>query len=57
MQAVFCSGWIETVVLFNSAVRKPRYVRRERPSAAAAVGSSSTMPVGHVTKVYNVTIQ
>ncbi|XP_060774301.1 uncharacterized protein C1orf159 homolog [Neoarius graeffei] len=50
----------ETAVMMpaaSSSVRKPRYVRRERPSAAAAVGSSATMPVGHVTKVYNVTVQ
>ncbi|KAB5584197.1 hypothetical protein PHYPO_G00104600 [Pangasianodon hypophthalmus] len=50
----------ETAVMMpaaSSSVRKPRYVRRERPSAASAVGSSATMPVGHVTKVYNVTIQ
>ncbi|KAF4079213.1 hypothetical protein AMELA_G00190400 [Ameiurus melas] len=50
----------ETTVMMpaaSSSVRKPRYVRRERPSSAAAVGSSATMPVGHITKVYNVTIQ
>ncbi|XP_053491819.1 uncharacterized protein C1orf159 homolog [Ictalurus furcatus] len=50
----------ETAVMMpavSSSVRKPRYVRRERPSSAAAVGSSATMPVGHITKVYNVTIQ
>ncbi|KAG7326321.1 hypothetical protein KOW79_009722 [Hemibagrus wyckioides] len=50
----------ETAVMMpaaSSSVRKPRYVRRERPSAAAAVGSSASMPVGHVTKVYNVTVQ
>ncbi|KAF7711679.1 uncharacterized protein C1orf159 homolog [Silurus meridionalis] len=50
----------ETAVMMpatSSSVRKPRYVRRERPSAAAAVGSSATISVGHVTKVYNVTVQ
>ncbi|KAM9482262.1 uncharacterized protein C1orf159 homolog isoform 2-T4 [Clarias gariepinus] len=50
----------ETAVMMpaaSSSVRKPRYVRRERPSAAAAVGSSTTMSVGPVTKVYNVTVQ
>lgn len=44
----------ETAVMMpaaSSSVRKPRYVRRERPSSAAAVGSSATMPVGHITKV------
>ncbi|KAI5109255.1 hypothetical protein C0J45_0652 [Silurus meridionalis] len=57
---VFCLLMDEVcyfVHLFKSAVRKPRYVRRERPSAAAAVGSSATISVGHVTKVYNVTVQ
>ncbi|KAK3575356.1 hypothetical protein QTP86_025510 [Hemibagrus guttatus] len=44
-------------VFHRRKVRKPRYVRRERPSAAAAVGSSASIPVGHVTKVYNVTVQ
>ncbi|XP_047669431.1 uncharacterized protein C1orf159 homolog isoform X3 [Tachysurus fulvidraco] len=50
----------ETAVMMpaaSSSVRKPRYVRRERPSATTAVSSSTAMPVGHVTKVYNVTVQ
>uniref|UniRef100_A0A8C2IY86 Uncharacterized protein n=1 Tax=Cyprinus carpio TaxID=7962 RepID=A0A8C2IY86_CYPCA len=34
-------------------IRKPRYVRRERPSATSA-SSSATMSTGAVTKVYNV---
>lgn len=36
-----------------SAVRKPRYVRRERPSATSA-SNSVTVATGAVTKVYNV---
>ncbi|XP_052455862.1 uncharacterized protein C1orf159-like isoform X2 [Carassius gibelio] len=35
----------------TSSVRKPRYVRRERPSSAS---SSATVVTGAVTKVYNV---
>ncbi|XP_062853070.1 uncharacterized protein C1orf159 homolog [Trichomycterus rosablanca] len=49
----------ETAVMMpanTSSVRKPRYVRRERPSSSASAGSA-TMPVGAVTKVYNVTVQ
>ncbi|KAI4892760.1 hypothetical protein NFI96_032326 [Prochilodus magdalenae] len=49
----------ETAVMIpadTSSVRKPRYVRRERPSASSAAGST-TMATGAVTKVYNVTIQ
>ncbi|XP_016109577.1 uncharacterized protein C1orf159-like isoform X3 [Sinocyclocheilus grahami] len=46
----------ETAVMFpeaTSSVRKPRYVRRERPSASSA-SSSATVAKGTVTKVYNV---
>ncbi|XP_072540614.1 uncharacterized protein C1orf159 homolog isoform X2 [Salminus brasiliensis] len=49
----------ETAVMIpadTSSVRKPRYVRRERPSASSAA-SSATMATGPITKVYNVTIQ
>ncbi|XP_049335204.1 uncharacterized protein C1orf159 homolog isoform X2 [Astyanax mexicanus] len=49
----------ETAVMIpadTSSVRKPRYVRRERPSASSAA-SSATISTGPVTKVYNVTIQ
>ncbi|XP_035380246.1 uncharacterized protein C1orf159 homolog isoform X2 [Electrophorus electricus] len=48
----------ETAVMIpaDTSVRKPRYVRRERPSATSA-GSSATMATGSATKVYNVTIQ
>ncbi|KAL7891465.1 hypothetical protein AOLI_G00009410 [Acnodon oligacanthus] len=49
----------ETAVMIpadTSSVRKPRYVRRERPSASSAA-SSATMATGPVTKVYNLTIQ
>uniref|UniRef100_A0A672PN28 Uncharacterized protein n=1 Tax=Sinocyclocheilus grahami TaxID=75366 RepID=A0A672PN28_SINGR len=37
----------------HNKVRKPRYVRRERPSASSA-SSSATVAKGTVTKVYNV---
>ncbi|XP_059426724.1 uncharacterized protein C1orf159 homolog isoform X1 [Carassius carassius] len=37
----------------TSSVRKPRYVRRERPSATSA-SSSATVATGAVTKVYDV---
>uniref|UniRef100_A0A672PC02 Uncharacterized protein n=1 Tax=Sinocyclocheilus grahami TaxID=75366 RepID=A0A672PC02_SINGR len=46
----------ETAVMIPeaiSSVRKPRYVRRERPSATSA-SSSATVATGAVTKVYNV---
>ncbi|XP_016322740.1 uncharacterized protein C1orf159-like isoform X1 [Sinocyclocheilus anshuiensis] len=46
----------ETAVMIpeaTSSVRKPRYVRRERPSATSA-SSSATVATGAVTKVYNV---
>lgn len=46
----------ETAVMIpeaTSSVRKPRYVRRERPSATSA-SNSATMATGAVTKVYNV---
>lgn len=46
----------ETAVMIPEAtgsVRKPRYVRRERPSATSA-SKSATVPTGAVTKVYNV---
>ncbi|XP_067316193.1 uncharacterized protein C1orf159 homolog isoform X2 [Pseudorasbora parva] len=48
----------ETAVMIpeaTSSVRKPRYVRRERPSATSASASNSaTVATGAVTKVYNV---
>ncbi|XP_050969011.1 uncharacterized protein C1orf159 homolog isoform X1 [Labeo rohita] len=49
----------ETAVMIpeaTSSVRKPRYVRRERPSATSATSASSsaTVATGAVTKVYNV---
>ncbi|XP_051752335.1 uncharacterized protein C1orf159 homolog isoform X2 [Ctenopharyngodon idella] len=46
----------ETAVMIpeaTSSVRKPRYVRRERPSATSA-SNSVTVATGAVTKVYNV---
>ncbi|XDV35553.1 hypothetical protein PO909_005475 [Leuciscus waleckii] len=46
----------ETAVMIpeaTSSVRKPRYVRRERPSATSA-SNSATVATGAVTKVYNV---
>ncbi|XP_051568621.1 uncharacterized protein C1orf159 homolog isoform X2 [Myxocyprinus asiaticus] len=46
----------ETAVMIpeaTSSVRKPRYVRRERPSATTA-SHSATVATGAVTKVYNV---
>ncbi|XP_031424209.1 uncharacterized protein C1orf159 homolog isoform X2 [Clupea harengus] len=46
----------ETAVMMPSAgasVRKPRYVRRERPSAASA-SSSATVSTGPVTRIHNV---
>ncbi|XP_076870629.1 uncharacterized protein C1orf159 homolog [Brachyhypopomus gauderio] len=49
----------ETAVMMpadTTSVRKPRYVRRERPSATLA-DSSATMATGSATKVYNVTVQ
>ncbi|XP_066522424.1 uncharacterized protein C1orf159 homolog isoform X2 [Hoplias malabaricus] len=49
----------ETAVMLpaeTASGRKPRYVRRERPSASLAA-NSTTMATGPVTKVYNVTIQ
>ncbi|KAK9973520.1 hypothetical protein ABG768_024246 [Culter alburnus] len=49
----------ETAVMIpeaTSSVRKPRYVRRERPSAtsASSASNSATVATGAVTKVYNV---
>nr|XP_020453663.1 uncharacterized protein C1orf159 homolog [Monopterus albus] len=45
----------ETAVMIpSSSVRKPRYVRRERPSASSAVNSATTLPSTSTTKVYNV---
>ncbi|NP_001313355.1 uncharacterized protein C1orf159 homolog isoform X1 [Danio rerio] len=46
----------ETAVMIpeaSSSVRKPRYVRRERPSATST-SNSATVATGAVTKVYNV---
>ncbi|XP_056130899.1 uncharacterized protein C1orf159 homolog [Lampris incognitus] len=44
----------ETAVMIpSSSVRKPRYVRRERPSATSTL-STVTIPTGATTKVYNV---
>ncbi|KAA0712866.1 hypothetical protein E1301_Tti005023 [Triplophysa tibetana] len=46
----------ETAVMIpeaTSSVRKPRYVRRERPSATST-SNSATVAMGAVTKVYNV---
>ncbi|XP_029906619.1 uncharacterized protein C1orf159 homolog [Myripristis murdjan] len=44
----------ETAVMIpSSSVRKPRYVRRERPSAESTLGSA-TIPTTATTKVFNV---
>uniref|UniRef100_A0A4W6DB29 Si:ch211-157b11.12 n=1 Tax=Lates calcarifer TaxID=8187 RepID=A0A4W6DB29_LATCA len=44
----------ETAVMIpSSSVRKPRYVRRERPSAASTV-NSATISTTSSTQVYNV---
>uniref|UniRef100_A0A8P4JY12 Si:ch211-157b11.12 n=1 Tax=Dicentrarchus labrax TaxID=13489 RepID=A0A8P4JY12_DICLA len=44
----------ETAVMIpSSSVRKPRYVRRERPSATST-GNSATVPTTTTTPVYNV---
>ncbi|XP_071768793.1 uncharacterized protein C1orf159 homolog [Centroberyx gerrardi] len=44
----------ETAVMIpSSSVRKPRYVRRERPSASSTLGSAP-IPTTATTKVYNV---
>ncbi|XP_035487767.1 uncharacterized protein C1orf159 homolog isoform X3 [Scophthalmus maximus] len=44
----------ETAVMIpSSSVRKPRYVRRERPSATPTV-NSATVPTTSTTQVYNV---
>ncbi|XP_037535774.1 uncharacterized protein C1orf159 homolog [Nematolebias whitei] len=43
----------ETVVMIpSSSVRKPRYVRRERPSATSGL-NSATIPTSATTQVYN----
>ncbi|CAG5980654.1 unnamed protein product [Menidia menidia] len=44
----------ETAVMIpSSTVRKPRYVRRERPSAKSTL-NSATIPTSATTRVYNV---
>ncbi|XP_042614571.1 uncharacterized protein C1orf159-like isoform X3 [Cyprinus carpio] len=53
-KAAFIFQPSETAVMIpetTSSVRKPRYVRRERPSATSA-SSSATMSTGAVTKVF-----
>lgn len=50
---VFFSQVITCPFVFSFEVRKPRYVRRERPSATSTL-NSATVPTTSTTQVYNV---